>query len=268
MKFNAFVLGLGMIFSTVAATAATSPTEIYLSARDKAITTAASSKFNDRQAQVLLDGLQDQVRALAGPLEIEGFPKQGNNHLTTLTPEIGFGALDGLAATSLDGKTDLLLTTKPLLQAWLTEHSHWQASASDNPPIDIASAFGNENFYTQAISDDAAVYKFADLPVTVHVSNTLARAILFEYGQDEVAPNPPDMLAVSIIQGDRVFIFTQAANVEQIAACKAAFERNQAADHVYEQCFEKQLPAQDGYAELIRQAQALVDRAMSKQAQP
>ncbi|VVP52140.1 hypothetical protein [Pseudomonas fluorescens] len=211
MKVNVFIISL-YVASVAMETKTNSPTLAYLSPRNEAIT-IESRQFNDEYAQRALDILQAKVRVLIGPINVKGFRSQGTNHLMTLTNETGYGRLDGFAATSLDGKTQLVVTTKPLLQAWLTEHRHWQKSAKYDPPADIASAFRSEKFYTQAISYDAAVYKLADLSVMARSPGTLALAILFAFGRDEVGPNSPDMLAVSITLGERVFIFTQAANV-------------------------------------------------------
>jgi hypothetical protein len=272
MKLPASLFGLCLVAATSLAMASTPSTQAYLSARDKAIATIAplyqqsgSIDAADKQATHLLGDLQAMLRDMVGPVGIKGFPAQGAINLEALSNEVGFGKLDGLAATSLDGKTILVITTKPLLQAWLTAHQRWSGSALDNPPVDIARAIRNENFYTQAIGDDAAVYKFAELPIAAKTSNTMASAILFAYGQDEVAPNPPDMLAVTVVQDDRVFIFTQGANVDQIAACKTAFANDPSTEHVFEHCFEQHLPAQSGYASLIRQAQVLVDSALKAQ---
>jgi hypothetical protein len=141
--------------------AASSPTQAYLSARDKAIAVAESPEINDERDQRAPDGLQTMVRALVGPICVKGFPAQGTNHLTTLTSEIGFGMLDGLTASSLDGKTQLVVTTKPLLLAWLAEHQHWQNSATDNLPADISSAFKNENFYIHNLLDKRRLWSTA-----------------------------------------------------------------------------------------------------------
>jgi len=226
----------------------------------------------DQYNQKALADLQAKLQVLLGPIHIKGFPAQGKINLETLNDnDTGFGKLDGLAFTSIDGKTTLVVTSKPLLQAWLREH---QQGRNESLPMDIAAAFRNENFYTQAIGNDAAVNKYAELPVTTHAPHTLAAAILFQFAQDYSAPNPPDSIAVSIMQGERVFILTQPAQVNQIATCKTAYDAAvhainkrhasgvdpyQVPNRDFMHCFAQQFPAQRDHARLVRQAQAMID---------
>jgi hypothetical protein len=274
-----------------------STTDAYLAARDKAIATIGntaeheSPEISDMRTKRAVESLQPMVRALVGPLDIEGFPYEGRSNVDTLANDEGFGKLDGLMATSLDGNTSVVVSTIPLLHAWLIGHRNWWPGQSDNPPLDIAAALRSEGFYTQALDTDAHVYKFADIPLTLSSEHDIVGAILFEYGQDLVAPNPPNEIAVSVIRSDRVFIFTESTIVDPIPACKIAYERDwkaastvlatyqaaspkddalfdkytrmqDAANDNFEHCFQKQLPFQS-YAALTRQAQALIDRSAS-----
>jgi hypothetical protein len=70
------------------------------------------------------------------------------------------------------------------------------------------------------------------------------------------APSPPDNLAVTVMQGDRIFIFTEKATVKGMPACSVS---NQQTSITYEQCFAKKLPSQSEYPKLVNQAQRLVD---------
>ena len=63
-----------------------------------------------------------------------------------------------------------------MLARWLHAHKDWWNKGIKNVPQQIAAALQDETFYTQAITTDAAVVKFNDLPIAKPVSATLAYA--------------------------------------------------------------------------------------------
>ena len=229
------------------------------------------------------------LRNIIGPIRIQGFPEEGIIYLDTLVGDLGYGKLDGLFVESFDGRTQALVSTVPLVSGWLGQHRHWLGGPSKDPPLDMAASFTTEAFYTQAFEDDTYYYKFAELPVVTRRRKGFARAILFEQGQDLVAPNPPDGIAVSVVMGGRVFVFKERTVVGQIPVCKAAYEQDRdlagavfeayrashlknqalfqkytdlqdAANSNFQHCFQSHLAGQGDFAALVRQAQELVDR--------
>ena len=57
------------------------------------------------------------------------------------------------------------MTTDALLDHWLDEHKNWWGPKVANVPQDVAAALKSEAFYTQALMTDAAIMKYAELPV-------------------------------------------------------------------------------------------------------
>jgi hypothetical protein len=260
-----FVLGL----ATTSAWAEQSPTQAYLQARDTALDAiqAAYKKdmaAGDARAKREVPGLQDKLRKLIGPIGIPGFQEQSSTYTSPVNPTLdGSIPLDSLSVASLDGKTHLMLSTRPLWQAWVNKRRQIDG-ASFILPHDAAKALTSEALFSETFGErqEAAAYKFAELPVTAHTKGATTGAILLSHAQDEVAPHPPELIGIAIIQGDRILIFEQPAQVAQIPACKAAYERKPDTDRAFEDCFAQKLPEQADYPALVRQAQTLVNQAL------
>jgi hypothetical protein len=292
-------LAIGMLLCMAVPAGAASPTESYLAARDAAIADlqhggneqwmAAAGKREKRA----LDGLRRMVGDLVGPLDISGFPRRDASNIDTLeSGDVDFGKLDGVAAKSLDGKTTVMVTTEPLLRAWLKGHRNWWADTAHTLPEDVAVAFRTDDFYTQALSNEAHAFKFAEIPVVARAQGGVAGALLIMFGQDFMAPQSPDTIVVSVVRDGRVYVFSEkvSAKVGQIPACNAAFERDREAacdllaayraaktkdpalfrkytsmdamsDANFRHCFAEHIGTQGYYPALVRQAQALVDRS-------
>ncbi len=120
------------------ATAAT-PEEAYIAARDAAIakikTAAAAEKrgpMDNYGAQILAmdeqarTGLEQQMRAIVGPVAIQDMDDQGALNLDTLIEgDEGFGLLDGMVYGKVDAKTRVIVTTDEMFQLWLHQHKNW-----------------------------------------------------------------------------------------------------------------------------------------------
>jgi hypothetical protein len=280
-----------MLCASIPARAQT-PADAYLAARDKAITALAPvegkepTAADDARETRALKTLLPLLRAAVGPIGLRGFPAQGESNVDALTPGTDFGKLDGVAAKSRDGKTTVLVTTVPLLRAWLAGHRDWWKGDADNPPQDMAAAFASDGFITQAFSNDARATKFADIPVVR--ADAIVGAMLFIFSQDQIAPNTPDEIAVSVALGDKVFVFTQPTRTASIPECKTAFDRahvateavlkhyqasgakddalfetytkmGEADDAAFIRCYGEHVATQAFYPALVRQAQALAD---------
>jgi hypothetical protein len=252
---------------------AQSATQDYLQARDATLAAMQSSydkndtATGDARAQRDVPALQDKLRKLMGPMEVPGFPEQRSGYVSPVNPTLdGDVPLDSLSIASPDGNTQLLLSTVPLWQAWVARRRQ-SDGASFELPADATKALTREALFGETFGEhqEAAAYKFAELPVTTHTAGVTAGAILLSHAQDEVAPRPPGLIGVAIVQGDRIMLFEQPARVAQIPSCKAAYAKNPDTDRIFEDCFAQKLPEQKDYLALVQQAQALVDQATGYQ---
>jgi hypothetical protein len=166
-------LWIGLVALIPAVADGASPEQAYLAARNVQIhRLAALSKPDPGSEQVLkahdqaVAELQNQLRRVVGPpkLELPGLPAEGKINNDTLTKgDQGFGMLDGLRYASEDYKTLAVVTTEGLFKIWLREHRKWWRD--NNVPQDPANALRHTSFYTQAMSTDAAVFKYVELPI-------------------------------------------------------------------------------------------------------
>src|SRR5258708_5914371 len=170
-------IGLLILFPVAAqiplAAQAASLEQSYLAARDAHIRklAAADKPGADADQQLKLHeaavaDLEKQLKKLVGPsvLTVPGIasvPKINNDTLSK--GDQGFGMLDGLAYVSEDFKTRVIVSTEGLFKAWLRGHRTWW---NDNDvPQDTAKALRHTSFYTQAMSQDSAVFNYAELPI-------------------------------------------------------------------------------------------------------
>jgi hypothetical protein len=87
----------------------------------------------DKHVEVALTDMQQQLRAILGAVKVKGVGPDGKLHLDTLSQgDIGFGALDAL---------------------------------DYNVPQEMPAALKSDAFYAQALSQDTAVMRYADLPL-------------------------------------------------------------------------------------------------------
>jgi hypothetical protein len=312
-RSNVKIIAAVLILSGIVSACANSPTENYLAARDRyiaseAVETAqrqavykavlkakgiqAAEKSCDklcvdalwaRQAQELGD-LERRLRVIIGPLDLDGFPREGTINLQTLVQELGFGSLDGLAYDSQDKNTRIVVTTDELLAKWLP------GAVQAQGPLDIDGALKSEAFYTQSIDDDdAAITKFAEVPVRPPAGARFAFAMLVLRLQDYYA-GVPDEIIVSVMRGHKLFIVSRRhaftldhipicddisrdyqARVDQASAAHRASRSGDAAlssepskleeegDIAYRRCFGEHAKEQSAFASVISQTQAIID---------
>jgi hypothetical protein len=104
----------------------------YIADRDLAIarfTPEKVEKLGDSaapQAETAFAALEQQMRAIVGPVEIAGLPESKLNLGSLYTGDMGFGTLDGLLFHSPDTKTSIVVTTRTLFLRWLDAHRSWQ----------------------------------------------------------------------------------------------------------------------------------------------
>ncbi|CAO3424675.1 hypothetical protein [Azospirillum endophyticum] len=288
---------VALLLWTVGTAQAAAPLDGYLAARDRHIVAlnreaeaggvdSASRKEADARRE-----LEGMLKAMVGPVAVRGFPADGRINLQTLLKELGFGMLDGIAYGEADNQRVVVATTEGLLRSWLKEHRDWWPGLG-RMPQDPRTALGEEDFYTQAISTEAAVARFAGLPVKAPGAG-FAVAMLATARQDVVL-DVPDRIVLSVVQGGRVFVAVEpvAAPIAPIPACNAVWTQHEEAarrawkvysaskqdeatretlfkkatgletegDRAYRRCFAQRLETQAAFQTVVRQAQALIDR--------
>jgi len=228
-----------------------------------------------------LGDLAARLRAIIGPTQIAGFPAQGKINLESLAEgDLGFGLLDGLVFAAPDDKTQVVVTTRELLDAWLAGHRRWWDDKNDMPQ-GLEAALKSEAFYTQALSTDAYFYQFVDIPVARPAGATFAFATLVGRGQD-VGREAPDEIVVTLLRGDRAYVIVASAAVAakttpqcvqdwrkaEKQADKAQGDKGEqlrdAGYAAYRRCFAAQAPRQGYFATVVKQVQALIDALPAK----
>jgi hypothetical protein len=229
-----FIVAAALLLSSLAG--ATTPEDLYVAARDAAIaklnaalkaekrspTDSYSANIGaiDDQARAQLE---QQMRAIVGPVGIRGLKEEGTLNLDTLIEgDEGFGVLDGLIYSSADKKTSVIVTTDGLFHRWLVQHNDWWGKDSSDIPQEPAAAIREAAFYTQAVVTDAAIIRFAELPIRKPPGAAFAFAILAARSQSEI-PAKADEIFVAAARGGRVFVgqTQRFAPVGPIASCDA-----------------------------------------------
>jgi hypothetical protein len=146
---------------------------------------------------------------------------------------------------------------------------------------DPAKAIASEEFYTQAVSSDATLSKYAELPIKKPAAASAAYAMFAGWAQD-VGPWEPDELVMSVIQGGKLYVVRIPASTKlgPFPACKVIWDKAESkANEAFKQkskvldgskiqeegaaafrrCFAEQAPKEKGFADLVRQAQTIVD---------
>lgn len=251
-KIGVGAVVLAAVVAAVGAKVIASPTDSYLAYRKKAVDAVTAARVED---QADLDKkytaeVNARLVKLVGTVRAKGFSGKAGSTVDTLYIDNGMTpGPDGLRLKSNDGKVNLVVTTVPLLKAWVAT-----ADAGIKSADDTAAIFDNETFYTDVLGGDAAEYRFAELPVKRKPADAVVKALLLGDSQDGM-PDGPNTLMVSIKQGARVYILWRDATLPTIVACSA--------EHVAEEqrpaCFSQQLPKQRRYSRFVSDAQAMVD---------
>ena len=277
---------------------AQTPEQAYYAARDAAI--ARVKELNrpvgptDPTPQEAVDedhralaALEQQLRAIVGPVAIKGMAEPGRINLDTLNDgDEGFGLLDGMVYGGLDAKTRVIVSTDSLFKGWLNEHMHAWNKTGDLRK-DMSAAVKESDFFSRAVLTDAAILHYADLPLRKPAGAAFAYAMLAARTQDRAPPKAVEIF-IAMAQGGRVFVANTAefAPVGPIAACdavRADYDKqaeeaaqqpdsegesasNRAgalmdkADNEFLRCFAEQAAQQSNYPAALQAAQALLDR--------
>jgi hypothetical protein len=226
MRLIGFAL-LGLALFAGGAVAA-SPEDDYVAARDKDIArikhlvaaNADDKKVQAEQDKMIAD-LQSRLDAIVGPFAVAGYPTAGKITLETLSDgDIGFGQLDGMVHSAGDDGPQVIVTTRGLVDRWLRDRSA-EKDAELRLPADLDAALRDNNFYTFAVTEDAAFGKTAELAPAKPAGADFVVAALGGFAQD-IGPNPRQEIVVTLQKGGRVFIASQVAKtaIGKIDACE------------------------------------------------
>jgi len=294
-KTSLLVLALVGCWPAPMTLVAASPEEKYFETRDnfirefeKASTPLDSLAEQDQHAldekdRHALAELEKQLKPIIGPVNVEGFPKEGKINLETLqNGDLGFGQVDGLRFTA--NQEYLFVTTDNILKKYLAEQPEL--------PKDLAELSRTAEFYSCAFTSGEAVTYFAEIPVKSPNGKSDVRAFLGLTAQD-IGPFIPKDVFVFVTKGNRILAVQSpaAAEITEIPQCRNEWERsakkssdamevyrssgsnNQKASdesvqyeeqgfEAYHRCYDREAKNQKFFASLKKQAQSIVDRLL------
>lgn len=229
--------------------------------------------------------LETALEGVVGRDHFAGLAAAPKIHLDTLLKtDEGFGMLDGLDYASPDNKTIITVTTAALLRHWLAEHKNWWGKDLDMPKP-FEEAVLSDAFFTQAISTDAAVVTYGEIPVSRPADAVTAVALLAATTQAE-SPPLPDRIILLVVDKERAFIAVAPlqTKIVVIPACIAIWDEThkkiaaletssdpkinvgdeankmrEAADTAYRRCFAEKAKAASYFAAVTHEAQHLMD---------
>src|SRR6266498_3127954 len=282
------VLALFSCLSAPMTLVAASLEEKYFEARDNFIREfeKASGPIDvlDEKDRHALAELEKQLKSIVGPVNVEGFPKEGKINLETLQKgDLGFGQVDGLRFSS--EQEYLFVTTDNILKKYL--------AGQPNLPKDLADLFKTGEFYTLAFTGEAAVTYFAEIPVKSTNGKSHVCAFLGLIAQD-IGPFIPKAIFVLVTNGNRILAVQSpaAAEITEIPQCRNEWEKfaKKKADAMevyrssglnnekafdeevqqyeqqgfegYQRCYDREARNQKFFASLKKQAQSIVDRLL------
>jgi hypothetical protein len=278
-----------MLFSTAGAAQAAgtaSPADTYLAAREHMVADFSESGAAGKDPSSALSYLERLLRKAVPSWQAPGFSAKGVIALDTLNSgDEGRGRLDGMRYVSDAGDTTVVVTALPLLKYWLAGHRNWWPGR-ENVPQSADAAFHSEAFYTQAISPDAAMSSYGEVPL----APGKGVALLAVFAQDLTFDTGPDTIVMAVLRGERVFIAQQKLNfgTTPVAVCQSAMKQALAqsdaemnaygasrlkdrarfdrhvvledkADRDYRRCFASHLPEEPAFAAILKQAQRLAE---------
>jgi hypothetical protein len=226
--------------------------------------------------------LEKQLKAIVGPVNVEGFPKKGKINLLTLQQDYGFGQVDGLRFSAK--QEYLFVTTDNILKKYL--------AGQPKLPKDLAELSKTGEFYLRAITAESAVTYFAEIPVKSANGKSYVRAFLGLTAQD-IGPFIPKDIFVFVTNANRILAVQSPAATEitEIPQCRnewegfakkssdamevyrsSGFKNQKASDEsvqyeeqgfeAYQRCYDREAKNQKFFASLKKQAQSIIDRLL------
>jgi hypothetical protein len=289
---------LALLFTPPFAAAGT-PEEAYIAERDAAIAKIKKIEAKNPDADTskvsekALSDLEKRLQAIIGPVTIAPYPARGKIVFDSLSDnEVGSGGLDGLRFAKDGDGPQVVVTTDGLLENWLKKPQDWWTKKGKTPPS-IEGALGNDEFYTFAVGQDAALTKTADLAIAKPEGASFAIALLGGWAQD-IGPNPNQDIIVAVRRGGKLYIAEERAKAYKlIPACdaiwtaseqkaEAIFKKYQQSgakdqktfdaytaaqekgDVDYHACYRERAPKEAFFPALVKEAQAIADRFAGK----
>jgi len=286
-RTSLLVLALFSCLSAPMTLVAASLEEKYFETRDNFIRQFEKSIDPDwmtamKKDEHALAELEKQLKAIVGPVNVEGFPKKGKINLLTLQKDYGFGQVDGLRFSAK--QEYLFVTTDNILKKYL--------AGQPKLPKDLAELSKTGEFYLRAITAESAVTYFAEIPVKSANGKSYVRAFLGLTAQD-IGPFIPKDIFVFVTNRNRILAAQSPAATEitEIPQCRNEWERfakkssdamevyrssgfkNQKASdesvqyeeqgfEAYQRCYDREARNQKFFASLKKQAQSIVDRLL------
>jgi len=255
---------------------ASNPEDGYFKSRDDFIQQFANASGTVDYLPALSE-LEKQMREIVGPVNVEGFPREGKISLESLIKgELGFDQADGLVFGS--SHEILFVTTNRALKRYLAD--------SPDLPNNLAELSRTGEFYSRAFMSDIAVTPYVELPVKSMNETSYAHAFLASTAQD-IGPIVPDGIFVFVSTGSRIFAVYSHATIaiKEIPACRSEWEifekkRSEAFEayrsglkayddseryeeqgfEAYHRCYDREARNQAFFEPIQKQAQSIVDR--------
>jgi len=205
-----------------------------------------------------LRDLEQRLRPLIGPLAVAGFADSGRINLVTLLPgDEASDLADGLVYRSGDQQTRMFVTTRGIFRAWIAS----RFAGVDSVPRDPLLALTRDELYTPIFAIDAAVVRYADLPVTDPHRRVLA-AMLVDRAQDICLTCAANTILLGVNVGNRIFVLdapardtitiptacrdaVAMADTQRTAMIHAAFEARRRSGNVDSTLVKQALRAED-----------------------
>lgn len=258
----------------------------YLAARDAAIERFTPARVpNIGQRELDAEGkaradLDKLIRAVVGSAPPAGFEAGKFNVSTLFGGDMDFGKLDGIVYETDGGDTQMVVTTRSLFAKWL--QSKWLDVKERQQPD---AAIRNERLFLRAVGSDAAIIRYAELPLGAPATF----AMLANRTQDAL-PLEANEVFVTAIRGERAFVaFTRLdpplsveacskqreaadAKIEELNATelkrgqrnddamKKSIKMREQVEIDFRRCFGERAPKEKGFADAVKTAKDLFDR--------
>lgn len=291
-------VALVLLLATGTAALAGSADEAYVAARDKAVAELAAAEKSgvaveelDKRDAAARKDLQGRMSTLLGPLAFKGLKQTpAFSPGTLMEGNIETGDPDGLVFTNEGETTRLLVSPEPVFANWLAGRAK-EENAAPVLARGIKAAAESDDFFTLAISSDAAFTGYVALPVTAGEGETV-RAAFGLFSQDVPENRLPDSIVILRVGNGRVVMASSEAKIaiKALPACdkvwkagaakakalRTAAEKSRKQDDprwdaankadmdastAYRACFAREAQGQPFLADVVKQAQALLETA-------
>lgn len=273
MRMHSWLIG---IFAYLVASAAVQadPTTDYLAARDQHIATFKDLPDADQkkpQAKQSLAHVEQLLKAALAPWSAPGFPHEGHMHRSCFDDDaLGFSVPNGLVYATRTAT--VFVSNRALVMDWLRKHN--KVSPTQTQSV-FPAVFSDESLWTFTVGCDsgAKLRKTIDVPRPAGASSVTAALAEFSTGGGLLST--PDTIVAAVVRGDRILMASTVLTValppdtdcqkelirreKELAAGPSPNDARASAAVSYQICFDKHLGHRPAYANVVKQAQALVN---------